>query len=80
MQSDFAANSEYQLVAPIAPRGAFSNASRLTPKIEIQGKEHVVLVPQMTLMRSRNLTSNVSTLGETRSGLLAAIDLLFFGV
>jgi toxin CcdB len=80
MQSDHAATSTFQLVAPIAALGKLTTVGRLAPKIEIQGKQHVVLVPQMGVMRSRYLSAHVATLAQNRGELLAAIDLLFFGV
>jgi len=52
----------------------------LTAKVEIQGKEHVVLVPQMAVMRARDLIANVGSLASARGEILAALDFLFFGV
>jgi toxin CcdB len=80
MQADLAADAVYQMVAPIAARGPFTAGNRLTPKVEVKGKLHVVLVPHMTVLRSRDLTSNVASLAAARGELLAAIDLLFFGL
>ena len=80
MQSDSEATAAYQLVAPIAAHATFTTGGRLTPKVEIHGQEHVVLVPQMAVMRSRDLRSNVESLAPARRELLAAIDYLFFGV
>jgi toxin CcdB len=81
MQSDLAATPTYQLVAPIAAPGKFTGGGRLTPKIELQGKQHAVLVPQMGLVRSRDLSASLLTLAQNRGELLvAAIDLLFYGI
>ena len=80
MQSDFAATPREQIVAPVATRSAFAPGGRLTPKVAIQGVEHIVFVPRMIVMPSRDLTTNVCSILPARSELLAAIDLLFFGV
>jgi len=80
MPSDLAASPTHQLVAPIAAPGKFTAGGRLTPKIDLRGKQHVVLVPQMGLIRSRDLNSAVFSLAQNRGELLAAIDLLFYGI
>jgi toxin CcdB len=80
MQSNSATSPSYQLVAPITARAQFAPGGRLTPKVDIEGKAHVVLVPQMAVMRSRDLASTVSSIASARTELLAAIDFLFFGV
>jgi hypothetical protein len=54
--------------------------SRITPIVALDGTEHMVLVPALTGMRSRDLTERYGSVAESRSELLAAIDYLFFGV
>ncbi len=80
MQSDWATHSLYQMAAPIAARGPFTAGGRLTPTVDIRGQQHVVLVPHMAVLRTRDLNSHVASLAGARSELLAAIDLLFFGL
>jgi len=80
MQSDLAATSTFQLVAPIAALSKLTPVGRLAPKVAIEGKPYVVLVPQLEVMRTRYLSSNVANVASDRGELLAAIDLLFFGV
>jgi hypothetical protein len=53
---------------------------RMTPTVEINGTQHVVIVPRMTVLRARDLTQHVSSIAGARADLLAAIDYLFFGV
>ena len=81
MQSDFTINGAEQLVAPIAsieyPRSA---SRRLMPVVALQGNDHVVVVPRLTVIRSRDLVEKVSSIATARTELLAAIDYLFFGV
>jgi hypothetical protein len=80
MQSDFAAIPAEQIVAPVAARSALASGGRLTPKVAIQGAEHIVFIPRMRVIQSRDLTANVCSVASARTELLAAIDLLFFGV
>ena len=80
MQSDVAVSPAYLMVAPVATRGAFLGGGRLTPKVEIEGKDRLVLVPHMTVIQSRDLETPIGSVAQARSELLAAIDLLFFGV
>ena len=81
MQSDFAKTPTEQLVAPVAPHGAFKNGSGLlTPKVTIKNGEHVVLVLRLMAVRTRDLTANVDSLASARNEILGAIDYLFFGV
>jgi toxin CcdB len=81
MQSEIANNASDQIVAPIAPRdNLLRSAGRLMPVVALQGTDHVVLVPRLTVMRSRDLKQKVTSIASARAPLLAAIDYLFFGV
>ena len=81
MQSDFTINGAEQLVAPIASIDyAQSAGRRVMPVVALQGLDLVVVVPRLTVMRSRDLIEKVSSLATARTELLAAIDYLFFGV
>jgi hypothetical protein len=80
MQSEFA-NANDQIIAPIAPcENILMGAGRLMPVVALQGADHVVLVPRLTVIRSRDLQEKVSSIASARASLLAAIDYLFFGV
>jgi toxin CcdB len=81
MQSDFTINGAEQLVAPIASIDYGQSASRrVMPVVALQGNDHVVVVPRLTAVRSRDLIEKVSSIATARTELLAAIDYLFFGV
>ena len=81
MQSELTINSAEQLVAPIASNEyEHSSTHRVTPVVALQGNDHVVLVPRLTVMRSRDLIEKISSIAAARTELLAAIDHLFFGV
>jgi hypothetical protein len=81
MQSDSTINGAEQLVAPIASIDYPIAASRrLMPVVALQGHNLVVLVPRLTVMRSRDLIEKICSVATARAELLAAIDHLFFGV
>jgi toxin CcdB len=81
MQSDFTVNGAEQLVAPIASLDFAPPATRrVMPVVELRGHDHVVVVPKLAVMRSRDLIEKVSSVASARNELLAAIDYLFFGV
>ena len=81
MQADFTINGAEQLVAPIASIDYEHSASRrVMPVVALQGNDHVVVVPRLTVIRSRDLIEKVSSIATARTELLAAIDYLFFGV
>jgi len=81
LQSDIASNTSEQIVAPLAPMASMHRAAgRLTPVVAVNGVNHIVVVPRLTPIRSRDLAARVSSIASSRGDLLAAIDYLFFGV
>lgn len=81
MQSDLTLDAKEQIVAPLAPRSSIREGSgHLTPRVEINGLDHVVFVPRLTAIRSRDLAASIGSIAPARGDLLAAIDYLFFGV
>jgi len=81
MQSDLTINGTEQLVAPIAPIDLAQAASRrVMPVVVLRDHEHIVVVPRLTVMRTRDLVEKISSVATARTELLAAIDYLFFGV
>jgi toxin CcdB len=81
MQSDVAASGRSRLVAPLAPRAAFaSSPGRLAPVARFVDEEFVVLVPSLVSIPARDLESPAGSIAAQRAELLAAVDLLFYGV
>jgi toxin CcdB len=81
MQSEFTANGGEQLVAPIASNDyGPTGIRRVMPVVVLHGNDHVVVVPRLTVVRSRDLVEKVSSIAAARTELLAAVDYLFFGV
>ena len=81
LQSDFVDGAREQIVAPLVPRKSLSAiAGRLTPIVVVKSSELVVLVPALAGVRRADLKECVASLAPARTEVLAAIDLLFFGV
>jgi toxin CcdB len=81
MQADIARNASDQIVAPLAPKASMPKGSgRLTPVVAVNGSEHIVIVPRLAAIRSRDLIESQCSIAGARRDLLAAVDYLFFGV
>ena len=81
LQADFLRDSRDPIVAPLVPLESMpSVAGRLMPIIALHGSKHVVLVPALTGVKSRDLAERHGSVASARSELLAAIDYLFFGL
>jgi toxin CcdB len=79
MQSDLTITGADQMVAPIASMD-HPRSRRVMPTVAVGGAEHVVVVPRLTVMRSRDLIEKAGSIASARADLLAAVDFLFFGV
>ncbi len=81
LQSDVTSGNADHIVAPVVERvGLGPIAGRLMPTVSVGGLEFVVLVPALTGMPRRALAQPLQTLEAHRAELLAAIDLLYFGI
>ena len=81
LQSDFVDGGRERIVAPLVPRKSLpAVAGRLTPIVALESSEFVVLVPALTGVRRGDLKQCIASLAPARTEVLAAIDLLFFGV
>jgi toxin CcdB len=81
LQSPLADAGRTRIVAPLVPRGALGVATgRLVPVVRVQGEEHAVLVTSLAAVPARDLGPVVESAVHARAELLAAVDLLFFGV
>jgi toxin CcdB len=81
LQSDFVDGGREQIVAPLVPRKSLpAIAGRLTPIVAVESSEFVVLVPALAGVRRHDLGVPVASLAGARTEVLAAVDLLFFGV
>jgi toxin CcdB len=82
LQSPLADAGRTRVVAPLVPRAALGSGTtgRLVPIVQVQGADHAVLVPSLASVPARDLGPAVESAVYARAELLAAVDLLFFGV
>ena len=81
LQSDLVFQIHDPIVAPLALLELMPKiAGRLAPIVAFQGSRHVVLVPALMGVRSRDLVQRRGSIAAARGELLAAIDYLFFGL
>ena len=73
---------ETRVVVPLAAKELFAGKilTRLMPIVEIRGKEHVAVTPQMSGIAKRELGDCVANLAPARPEIIAALDFLFTGV
>jgi toxin CcdB len=81
LQSPLAETGRDRVVAPLAPKEALPPfAGRLMPVVEIGGREHAILVPSLTAIRTDDLRRLVTSVEREMDRITAAIDFLFFGI
>ncbi len=81
LQSDLIAAGDEKVVAPLAPRrGVSAVAGRLSPVVQIDETEYIVLVQSLTKYPARDLGRRSANLTHHREALLGAVDLLFYGI
>ncbi len=82
IQSDVLQSLQTRIVIPLAPQADFAaqTITRLMPVLSVQGKDYVAVVPQMAGVPFRELRSPISNLSDSRTEIIAALDLLITGV
>ena len=78
LQSEVTRGQQTVIVAPLSPK-VTAPPDRLTPSVEIGGREYAVLLQSMAAIRSNSLRTAVTRLDQLRETLPRAIDLLFLG-
>ena len=78
VQSNFLESLETRLVIPLSPLSVFQNKeiSKLTPTFKIEGKDYLLLTPQMASIHKKQLGSQVSDLSNKHHEILSSIDFL----
>ena len=81
LQSELADTGSDRIVAPLVLRTRLAGSvGRLTPCVRVGDVEHVLLVPNMTGIASRELRELRGQLVAHREEIVAALDYLFLGV
>lgn len=81
LQSDLAETGRDRIVAPLVARSRLpGTVGRMTPHVELDGVEHVLLVPALTAVLGSDLRQPRGQLVAYRDQIVAALDYLFLGV
>lgn len=81
LQSDLITGGATVVVAPLVPHRSLAGAAgRLTPAVAVGEQHYMVLTNSLTSLPDHDLQDRVANLAGNRQQLMAAIDLLFFGV
>ena len=82
VQAELLSALETRVVIPLAPkqRASRSTLTGLMPTLQIKGKPHLAVTPQMAGIPRRDLGACIGNLNHSRSDIIAALDLLFTGV
>jgi toxin CcdB len=83
IQADLLTELGTRVVIPLTPATADTRRSSLqtlTPTCSIEGKEYVLLTPQLAGISAKELGVSVVDLTPDRQTIIAALDLLFTGV
>jgi toxin CcdB len=81
LQSDLADTGRDRIVAPLASRARLPGTiGRMTPHVQVDGSDHVLLVPALTAVLADDLRQHRGQLVRYRDEIVAALDYLFLGV
>ena len=82
IQSPLISEIATRIVIPLGKLQHFNNAEMkgLTPKVEYEGEELLLLVPQIASIPSRSLRDPVGSLSHMREQIIAALDFAITGV
>ena len=71
-----------KIVVPLCDAKKFRNEELkgLTPKVEFEGKNLLILMPQITSMSARSLKNPVGTLSHLRDEIISSLDLAITGI
>lgn len=83
VQSDLLSGLGTRVVIPLTPATVTSRRTAmqtLTPILVVDGKEHLLMTPQLAGIATRELGAPVADLSAQRPTILAALDLLITGI
>ena len=82
VQSELIADLGTAVVVPLCAVHAFQGKpiKTLTPILEIDGKDYVMLTPQLAGVARKHIGQKVADLSHRRDAIIAALDLLITGI
>ena len=81
VQSNLLESFDTRLVIPLSPKSLFHDKEidRLTPTLQIEGKDYLLLTPQTASIHTKQLGSPVLDCSNMHHLILASIDFLITG-
>jgi toxin CcdB len=82
-QTDLLERLGTRVVIPLAPATAVEKRAAmatLNPVVVVEGKNYVLMTPQLAGIAARDLGPPVADLSAQRAAIIAALDLLFTGI
>ncbi len=82
IQSDLIADLNTRVVVPFYAAAAMKGKTlkTLTPVFTIEGKQYVMMTPQLAGIAKKQLGAKISDLSSQRDKVIAALDLLITGI
>ena len=68
------------LVAPLFPANELPELEGVTPRVNLDGEDHLVAVQQLAAVQRKDLGPVVRTLADYEDPIANAINRLFFGI
>lgn len=80
VQSDLLGDLATTVVIPLCPAGTPTRGmTRLTPRLEIDGGNYLLLTPQLASIPRKELGKTISNLASYRNEIIGAVDFLLAG-
>jgi len=82
VQSDLIEDLRTRVVAPLYPAAAMKGKTirTLMPSFDVEGKQYVMMTPQLAGIPKKLLGASVADLSGKRDEIIAALDLLITGI
>ncbi len=82
MQCDLIDNLATRIVVPLGVFSQFKNEQMkgLTPKVSFEGKDLLILIPQLTSVSCKSLKKPVGTIAHLRDEIISALDFAITGI
>lgn len=82
IQADLLEDLATRVVIPLTPQTASKGQKmdRLTPVLQVDGKQYIVVTPQLSVIAKKELGPIVTDLASERLGFVNALDFLLTGI
>lgn len=82
VQNDLIEDLDTRVAVPLYPAAAMKGKAlrTLTPIFEVDGKQYVMMTPQLAGIPKKLLGATVADLSERRDEIISALDLLITGI